>query len=69
MEAAPLLIGFVLGPMMEEHLRRAMLLSRGDVIVFVERPISATLLAVAAITLGLMLLPNLRRGKDKALAE
>jgi TctA family transporter len=37
--------------------------------VFVERPISATLLAVAAITLGLMLLPNLRRGKDKALAE
>ncbi|WP_159350311.1 tripartite tricarboxylate transporter permease [Roseomonas harenae] len=69
MEAAPLLIGFVLGPMMEEHLRRAMLLSRGDVVVFIDRPISATLLAVAAITLGLMLLPNLRKGKDKALAE
>ncbi|MFH5925101.1 tripartite tricarboxylate transporter permease [Roseomonas xinghualingensis] len=69
MEAAPLLIGFVLGPMMEEHLRRAMLLSRGDVVVFVERPISATLLAIAAITLGLMLLPALRKGKDKALAE
>jgi TctA family transporter len=69
MEAAPLLIGFVLGPMMEEHLRRAMLLSRGDPIVFVERPISATMLAIAAIALGAMLLPGLRAGKDKALAE
>ena len=66
---APLLIGFVLGPMMEEHLRRAMLLSRGDPIVFVERPISATLLAIAALALGAMLLPNLRKNKDKALAE
>jgi TctA family transporter len=69
LEAAPLLIGFVLGPMMEEHLRRAMLLSRGDVVVFIDRPISATLLAIAALTLGLMLLPGLRKGKDKALAE
>jgi TctA family transporter len=69
MEAAPLLIGFVLGPMMEEHLRRAMLLSRGDPSVFVERPISAVLLGVGALTLALMLLPNLRAGKDKALAE
>ncbi|MBP0446149.1 tripartite tricarboxylate transporter permease [Roseomonas sp. SSH11] len=69
MPAAPLLIGFVLGPMMEEHLRRAMLLSRGDVGVFVERPISATLLALAAIVLAAMALPALRSGKDKALAE
>jgi len=45
-EPAPLLIGFVLGPMMEEHLRRAMLLSRGDAMVFLERPISATLIAI-----------------------
>ena len=66
---APLLIGFVLGPMMEEHLRRAMLLSRGDPTVFVERPISAVLLAIGALALGAMLLPNLRKGKDKALAE
>jgi putative tricarboxylic transport membrane protein len=44
-EAAPLLLGFILGPMMEEYLRRALLLSRGDPMVFVERPISATLLA------------------------
>jgi TctA family transporter len=69
MEPAPLLIGFVLGPMMEEHLRRAMLLSRGDVMVFVERPISATLLAIGFIALATMLLPNIRSKKDAALQE
>lgn len=68
MEGAPLLLGFVLGPMMEEHLRRAMLLSRGDPMVFVERPISATLLVLATIALLMMLLPALRRGKDQAMA-
>ena len=47
-EPAPLLLGFVLGPLMEENLRRAMLLSRGDPMVFLERPISATLLSVTA---------------------
>ena len=62
------MIGFVLGPMMEEHLRRAMLLSRGDPMVFVQRPISATMLAIGAIALGAMLLPNLRKGKDAAMA-
>ena len=69
LEPAPMLIGFVLGPMMEEHLRRAMLLSRGDVMVFVQRPISATMLAIGAIALIAMLLPNIRKGKDKALQE
>jgi putative tricarboxylic transport membrane protein len=44
-EAAPLLLGFILGPLMEEHLRRALLLSRGDPWVFLQRPISATLMA------------------------
>jgi TctA family transporter len=68
MEPAPLLIGFVLGPMMEEHLRRAMLLSRGDPMVFIERPISGTLLAIGAIALGLMLMPALRKRKEEALA-
>jgi TctA family transporter len=68
MEPAPLLIGFVLGPMMEEHLRRAMLLSRGDPTVFLERPISASMLAIGAVVLGAMLLPNLRKGKDAALS-
>ncbi|MCO6418289.1 tripartite tricarboxylate transporter permease [Siccirubricoccus sp. KC 17139] len=68
MEPAPLLIGFVLGPMMEEHLRRAMLLSRGDPMVFVQRPISATMLAIAAVALIAMLMPNLRKGKEAAMA-
>jgi TctA family transporter len=69
LEGAPLLIGFVLGPMMEEHLRRAMLLSRGDPMVFFERPISASMLAIAAIALLAMLLPGLRTKKEAAMAE
>jgi TctA family transporter len=68
MEPAPMLIGFVLGPMMEEHLRRAMLLSRGDAMVFVQRPISATLLGIGLVALLAMALPNLRKGKDTAMA-
>jgi TctA family transporter len=47
-EAAPLLLGFVLGPLMEENLRRALLLSRGDMMTFLERPISAGFLAFGA---------------------
>jgi TctA family transporter len=69
LEGAPMLIGFVLGPMMEEHLRRAMLLSRGDPLVFIERPISATMLAIASIALLAMLLPGLRSKKETAMAE
>ena len=65
---APMLIGFVLGPMMEEHLRRAMLLSRGDPMVFLERPISATLLGLALVAVLAMALPSIRRSKDQALA-
>jgi TctA family transporter len=65
---APMLIGFVLGPMMEEHLRRAMLLSRGDPMVFIQRPISATLLGLALLAVIAMALPSIRRSKDQALA-
>jgi putative tricarboxylic transport membrane protein len=68
LEPAPLLIGFVLGPMMEEHLRRAMLLSRGDPMVFVERPISGTLLAIGLFALIAMALPSLRKKKEAAMA-
>jgi putative tricarboxylic transport membrane protein len=68
MEPAPLLIGFVLGPMMEEHLRRAMLLSRGDPMVFIERPISGTLLAIGLFALLAMALPALRKKKEAAMA-
>jgi putative tricarboxylic transport membrane protein len=59
-EPAPLLLGFVLGPFMEENLRRAMLLSHGDPSVFVTRPISAGLLIAALILLGLIVLPFIK---------
>ena len=59
MEPAPLLLGFILGPMMEENLRRAMLLSRGDWSVFVTRPLSASLLAVAVLLLIIVALPSI----------
>jgi len=49
--AAPLLLGFVLGPLMEEHFRRAMLLSRGDFMTFLDRPISVTVLIISAVIL------------------
>lgn len=60
-EPAPLLLGYILGPMVEEHLRRAMLLSRGDPWVFLQRPISAGLLAVTAALLLWALWSSLRR--------
>jgi TctA family transporter len=50
-EPAPLLIGFVLGPMMEENFRRAMLFSRGDYMTFINQPVSGTLLALSALLL------------------
>jgi TctA family transporter len=64
-EPAPLLLGFVLGPLMEEQLRRAMLLSRGDPMVFLERPISAVLLAVTAAILLLSAWSALRRRRSR----
>ena len=45
-EPAPLVLGFILGPLMEENLRRSLVLSRGDPMIFIERPISAVLLAM-----------------------
>jgi TctA family transporter len=60
-ELAPLLLGFILGPMLEEYLRRALILSRGDPTVFVTRPISAALLAVAALALIAVLVPSVRK--------
>ena len=65
-EPAPMLLGFILGPMMEEYLRRALLITKGDPIVFVTRPISATLLAVSAVALVVVLLPALRRKREEA---
>ena len=68
-EPAPLLLGFVLGPLLEEHLRRALIISRGDPMTFIERPISAALLAVAAIAIVLSLLPAIRKKRDEVFVE
>ena len=68
-EAAPLLLGFVLGPMLEENFRRAMLTSFGDATVFVTRPVSAGLLAVAVLLLAIVLLPSFRRTREVAFQE
>jgi putative tricarboxylic transport membrane protein len=68
-EPAPLLIALVLGPMMEENLRRAMTLSRGDPTVFVSRPLSLGLLIVAAVLLVMVVLPVVRKKREEAFQE
>ncbi len=65
-EAAPLLLGFILGPMMEENLRRALLLSRGDWTTFVTRPLSSGLLIAAALMLVVVMLPAIKRKREQA---
>jgi putative tricarboxylic transport membrane protein len=68
-EPAPLLLGFVLGPLMEENLRRAMLIARGDATVFFTRPISAVLLSLAILLLIIAGLPKIRRRRDEVFVE
>ena len=68
-EPAPLLLGFVLGPMMEENLRRALLLSRGDPTVFATRPLSLALLLVATALLVIVVVPAVRRKREEAFNE
>jgi putative tricarboxylic transport membrane protein len=68
-EPAPLLLGFILGPMMEENLRRALLLSRGDWNTFVQRPLSAGLLVAAALLLVVVTLPAVRSKRELAFQE
>jgi putative tricarboxylic transport membrane protein len=68
-EPAPMLLGYILGPMMEEFLRRAMLLSRGDPWIFVTRPISAGLLVVAALLLCTVLLPAFKKTREEVFQE
>jgi putative tricarboxylic transport membrane protein len=68
-EPAPMLLGFVLGPLMEENLRRAMLIGRGDPMVLLQRPISASLLALGAVLLLLAVLPTLRKKRDEVFVE
>lgn len=64
-EPAPLLLGFILGPMMEENLRRAMTISHGSPAVFVTRPLSLSLLAAALLLLAVMLVPSIAKGREK----
>jgi len=68
-EPAPLLLGFILGPMMEENLRRALLLSRGDPTVFLTRPLSAVMLVMAALLLLIIVAPSIRKKREEAFQE
>ena len=68
-EPAPLILGFILGPMMEENLRRAMLLSRGDATVFFTRPLSLGLLVAAALLIVIVALPNIKKKREAAFQE
>ena len=68
-EPAPLLLGFVLGPLLEEHLRRAMIISRGDPMIFLERPISATLLGLALLAVLIAVLPSIRKKRKEVFVE
>jgi TctA family transporter len=68
-EPAPLLLGYILGPMLEENLRRALVLSRGDYTVFVTRPISLAMLILGGGLLVLILLPAVRRRREAVFQE
>jgi len=68
-EPAPLLLGFILGPMMEENLRRALLLSRGDWSTFVTRPLSGGLLVAAALMILVVALPSIKAKREEAFQE
>ena len=68
-EGAPLLLGFILGPMMEENLRRALLLSRGDWSTFIVRPLSAGLLIAAALMVVVVMLPSIKKKREEAFVE
>ena len=68
-ELAPFILGFILGPMIEENFRRAMLISGGDATVFVTRPVSATLLGLAALVLIVIMLPAVTRKRNEVFVE
>jgi TctA family transporter len=68
-EPAPLLLGFILGPMMEENLRRALLLSRGDWTTFMTRPLSGALLVGAVLMIVVVMLPSIRNKREEAFQE
>ncbi len=69
LEAPPLVLGFVLGRLMEENLRRALAISRGNVAAFVERPLSGALLIVAVLVLAVAVFPTIRRRRQEVFTE
>jgi TctA family transporter len=68
-EPAPMILGFILGPLMEENLRRAMLLSRGDPFVFFTKPISLGFMIASAILLVIVALPAIRKKREEVFVE
>jgi putative tricarboxylic transport membrane protein len=68
-EPAPLLLGFILGPLMEENLRKAMLIARGDVFEIVTRPITGGLLLISLALLVIAVLPTIRRRREAVFTE
>ncbi|MFN3636821.1 MAG: tripartite tricarboxylate transporter permease, partial [Rhizobium rhizophilum] len=68
-EPGPLLLGFVLGPLLEANLRRTLLITQGDPSIFVERPISLTMLVATVVLLALMMLPSFRTTRQEAFKE
>src|SRR5476651_1780837 len=68
-EPAPLILGFILGPMMEEHMRRAMMINFGDLSIFITRPLSAVFLIASVLLMVLIALPNLRAKREVVLQE
>lgn len=68
-EPAPLVLGFILGPLMEQNLRRSLQLSRGDPMIFLDRPISLSLLIMAVLVIALVIFPQFRKTREVAFQE
>ena len=68
-EPAPMLLGFVLGRLMEEKLRQAMVISRGSLMTFIERPLSVSLLLIALVLIVISVLPAIRKRRDTVFQE
>ena len=68
-EPAPFVLGFILGPLMEENFRRAMMLSRGDPAIFIQKPISAFLLLLCAGLFVILILPTVRKKREEVFQE
>jgi putative tricarboxylic transport membrane protein len=68
-EPAPLVLGFILGPLMEQNLRRSLQVSKGDPMIFLDRPISLVLLILAVLVIALVIFPQFRKKREEAFQE